>query len=435
MEAGPVKIYTLETTPRLQFIADFIFREILGLSCEIVTDRRRLGKYPVINYSGIKLPGSFTISPVRLLFETGVNCQEIRVDYWKDLPVFFQSSDNSDLPFDIFAASFFLVTRYEEYYTSETDKFGRFPSACSLASRHGFLGIPVIDLWARELARSLVKRFVNITFRRNEFKSILTFDIDEAFEYLGRNIIGSIEGILTDIKTGSGKVHLRLDTLRGEKKDPYEVFDYMTEACDRNNIDPFFFFPVGNRSVYENNPSWKSERYRGLINIIAEKCVVGLHPSFKASEKLMLLKTELARLNAILKSECNKSRFHFLKISMPLSFRNLNDAGIREDYSMGYPDECGYRAGTGRSFRFYDLHREKGTDLRIFPFQVMDITLREYKKLNPDDAKVVIGNQIEQTRKAGGVFTSIWHNTSLIDTPECREWRQVFEFTLMEQSK
>jgi len=104
MEAGPVKIYTLETTPRLQFIADFIFREILGLSCEIVTDRRRLGKYPVINYSGIKLPGSFTISPVRLLFETGVNCQEIRVDYWKDLPVFFQSSDNSDLPFDIFAA-------------------------------------------------------------------------------------------------------------------------------------------------------------------------------------------------------------------------------------------------------------------------------------------------------------------------------------------
>lgn len=433
MEAVALKIYSAEITPRLQFIADFILKEILGLSWEIVTDRRKLGKHPVINYSGKKLPGTFNINPVGLLFETGVNSQEIRVEYWRELPVFFQSSDNSDLPFDIFAASFFLVTRYEEYYNSETDRYGRFPSDCSVASKYGFLGIPVIDLWARELARSLVKKYQNITIRSIEFKAIVTFDVDEPFEYLGKTVIGNIGGIFSDIRSGSGKISLRLGTLRGEKKDPYAVFDYMIQACERNNSEVLFFFPVGNRSEYENNPSWKNEQYRDLINNLADKFVIGLHPSYKASGNNSLIKMELARINAILKMKCSLSRFHFLKISMPISFRNLNDAGIREDYSMGYPDESGYRAGTGRPFRFYDLHNEIITDLRIYPFQVMDVTLRDYKKLNAADAKKVIGQLIDQTRKAGGIFTSIWHNTSLLDTPECREWRDVFEFTLQEQ--
>jgi len=111
-----------------------------------------------------------------------------------------------------------------------------------------------------------------------------------------------------------------------------------------------------------------------------------------------------------------------------VSYRNINNAGIREDYSMGYPDEPGFRAGLARPFRFYNVAEEKMTDLRIFPFEVMDVTLAGYKKMNAGTAKEVISNLIMQTRKAGGQFISIWHNTSLLDTPECREWREVFEF-------
>jgi hypothetical protein len=118
---------------------------------------------------------------------------------------------------------------------------------------------------------------------------------------------------------------------------------------------------------------------------------------------------------------------------MPLSYRNISNAGIREDYSMGYSDEPGFRAGLARSFRFFNVAEDKITGLRIFPFQVMDITLSGYKKMNSDAAKEVISNLIQQTKKAGGLFISIWHNTSLLDTPECREWRDVFEFTLREQ--
>ena len=433
MQAKPVKIFASCDAPRLKFAADLLLNEILGLSWEIVTDKRKLGKSPVINYSEEKLAGSFRINPVGLLFDTGVRSQQIIMSEWKGLSVFFQSTADADLPFDIFAATFYLVARYEEYLEFQPDEYGRFRSSDSLAFRNGFLNIPVVDLWAKEFAKSLVKKFQVLTFKRNEYNAILTFDIDEPFAYLGKGMIGNIGGFIHDIASKSGKASQRLGCLARGEKDPYEVFDYLTGSCDRIKLETKFFFPVGNHSGYDKNPSWKNSDYRGLINRIAEKYKTGLHPSFKASTDSKVLNTEHQRLRVIHGKDCILSRFHFLKIAMPVSYRNINNAGIKEDYSMGYPDEPGFRAGLARPFRFYDVAEEKMTDLRIFPFEVMDVTLAGYKKMNAGTAKDVISNLIMQTRKAGGLFISIWHNTSLLDTPECREWREVFEFTLKEQ--
>jgi hypothetical protein len=65
----------------------------------------------------------------------------------------------------------------------------------------------------------------------------------------------------------------------------------------------------------------------------------------------------------------------------------------------------------------------------------MDVTLRDYKKLNGTEAKRIISDIIRQIKKVGGHFTSIWHNTSLLTAPEFSEWREVFEYMLKEQSK
>jgi hypothetical protein len=434
MEVKPVKIFASQNSPRLRFIVDLILNEILGLSWEIITDKRKLGKCFVINYSDENISGSFRICPDKLLFDTGISPPEIIVSDWKGLPVFYQSSENSDLPFDIFAASFFLVARYEEYLEFRPDEFGRFKSSDSLAFKHGFLGIPVVDLWVKELARSLVKKFPSLTFRRNEYTSLLTCDIDEAFAYLGKNLVGSIQGFIRDIASGSKNVSHRLNCLTKSEKDPYEVYEYMIESADRTRTVTKFFFPVGDHSEYDKNPSWKNIDYRELISKIAGKFIIGLHPSFHASASLRMINTELKRLNIITSKVCRLSRFHFLRISMPESYRNLCNAGIKEDYSMGYSDEPGFRAGIARSFRFYDIIEDKVTDLRIFPFQVMDVTLGNNKKLKIPEAKEAIGYMIAQTKKAGGSFISIWHNTSLLDIPECRGLRELFEFTLKEQA-
>jgi hypothetical protein len=320
MEGLTVKIFTLKNTPRLKYIADLLLNEILGLKCEIVTDRRRLGKFPVINYSDINIPGSFTVRPVPLLFENGVRQQDVTVSYWRGLPVFFRSPADADLPFDIFGASFYLVSRYEEYLKFIPDQYGRFRSVDSAALIYGFLDIPVVDFWTRELANSLVMKFQKLTFRRNEYKALVTFDIDEPFAYLGKNIIGNISGLFHDITSRSRNPGKRLGCLTHRENDPYEVFDYMTGSAERNNTMIKFFFPVGNHSEFDKNPSWKNEIYRSLIKEVSERFDVGLHPSCKASGSYPLVRSELQRINTITGKECRSSRFHYLKISMPASF-------------------------------------------------------------------------------------------------------------------
>jgi len=433
MEVKPVKIFTTGNFPRLRYAADLILNEILGLSWDIVTDRRKLGKFPVINYSEEKIPDSFRINPVPILFEKGVRPQEIVVDELKGVPSFFSCRGDSDFPFDIFAATFYMVSRYEEYLEFKPDKHGRFCSSGSLAFKHGFIGIPVVDMWARELARSLVRKFQILTFKRSEYKALVTFDIDEPFAYLGRNMIGNIGGFLHDFASQSKNARNRMNCLTGGEKDPYDVFDYITESISQNKTEARFFAPVGDPSDFDINPSWKNKEYRNLINRIAGKFNIGIHPSFKASVDHSLIMTEVQRFKTILKKECLLSRFHYLKIVMPGSYRNISDAGITEDYSMGFSDEPGFRAGIARPFWFYDVIWDRITDLRIFPFQVMDATFKGNRNLKAVEVKASISNFIQQTKKAGGLFISIWHNTTLQDTTECKEWRDLFEFTLREQ--
>ena len=63
----------------------------------------------------------------------------------------------------------------------------------------------------------------------------------------------------------------------------------------------------------------------------------------------------------------------------------------------------------------------------------MDSTLSIEKGLDPLRSKEVILNLLDETRRVGGSFVSIWHNTSLLDSVECHGWREVFEFMLKNQ--
>jgi hypothetical protein len=427
MDYGSLKIFTVSDVPRLRYIVEIIFGEILGLNWEIVSDKRKLGKNPVINYSEDDLKGSFNIQPHGLLTETGLRTCDPVISEWKGLPVFFQSPPGYDLPFDIFAASFYLVSRYEEYLGFEPDKYGRFRGSQCLAYRNNFLLKPIIDLWSRELSKVLLLKYQNLTFKRNVFKSILTVDIDQPFAYLGKDIFRSLGGLIKDVRQGAGKAGERYRTVTKGEKDPYDVFDYIFNTIGKQNLDVRFFIPTGNRSDYDKNPSWQNEDYRRLIKQVAENYSIGLHPSFTASDNYPILINEKQRLQSITSKDIMLSRFHYIHMRFPGSLKNLIAAGITEDYSMGYPDEPGFRAGIARPFYFYDIPEEKKSSLRIFPFQVMDGTFSQYKSMDADSSSGLIGSIITETRKVGGLFVSIWHNTTLLDNQEGKKWRNTFE--------
>jgi len=94
MELRPVKIYSQGSAARLNYMAEVILHDILGLSYEIITDRRRIGKNPAINYSSGKVPGALKMSPDSLLFEDDIKPRNLIVEDWDGLPGFFPIFNN-----------------------------------------------------------------------------------------------------------------------------------------------------------------------------------------------------------------------------------------------------------------------------------------------------------------------------------------------------
>ncbi len=433
MEPRQIKIFAHQDVPRLRYIAGIILSDILGLKWDLTTDKRKIGKNPVINYSDENVRGAFRIPPDPLLFETGITVREIKVTEWKGIPVFFQTRPESDIPFDIFAASFFMVSRYEEYLEFQGDEHGRFMASSSLAKKNGFLHKPVVDLWTRQFAMVLLQKFPTLTYKRNYFRALLTIDVDEPFEYLGKSIFKSFGGLIRDFAVNKDQAGERYKVVKHAMKDPYEVFDYISERIEAEKPDVRFFFPTGDQSKFDHNPSWKNEEYRNLVRKISAKFTCGFHPSYFSSDNQVLLNDELSRFRKILLTEVVFSRFHYLRLFFPGSYASLAGAGISEDYSMGFHDDPGFRAGIARPFLYYDLKDERQTSLRIVPFQVMDATLFKYCKLCAAESEEIVFALVDETRKAGGLFVSIWHNTSLLETTGGREWRGLFEKMLKYQ--
>jgi len=101
-----------------------------------------------------------------------------------------------------------------------------------------------------------------------------------------------------------------------------------------------------------------------------------------------------------------------------------------EDYTMGYAAEPGFRAGICTPFYFYDLDYETETKLLVYPFTVMDGTLRDYKDVGIEEAKAIIQSLIYEVKAVNGTFISLWHNESLSDQGRWKGWREVYTYLL-----
>ena len=427
-----LKIYSPVAYPRLAYVADVIFNNILGLEYELTTDRRKIGSNPAILYTEEKVNHQFVIRPSGFLSSEAVIPLVPEVSHLGDMPVLFACEEVS-FPFDIFSASFYMLSRYEEYLPFVPDSHGRFPGKSSLAYRGGFLRFPVVEIWARFLATALVKHFPVLTIRHNEYRSLLTVDVDQPFAYRSRGFLRTVGGFVRGMAGQSIHPSERFRMMTGDDEDPYDNFGYIEETATGYGSDLLFFFPTGDRGEYDHNPSHRDHEYVELIKKYDSRYGSGLHPSYRSSGRLKMLNNEAERYRNITGHFPDRVRQHWLLLRMPETYRLFEEAGFSADYSMGFADEPGFRAGIARPFKFYDLEKEKVTGLTVVPFQVMDGTLKKYLNLPAEEAAETVRELITATKMAGGLFVSVWHNTSLTEKDGWEGWRSVFESMLSEQ--
>src|ERR1700730_1497062 len=150
-------LFSENITNRLQYVCDFIGKEILKKPIIVTRDKAIFIQYDglKINYSRVSISSEeFYLPPHPILFENDIKQQQIKCRELNGTKIFFQTK-SGDFPFDIFAATFFLLSRYEEYLPHEKDEYGRFSHKVSIAHREGFLHLPLVNFWLDDFIHPL----------------------------------------------------------------------------------------------------------------------------------------------------------------------------------------------------------------------------------------------------------------------------------------
>ncbi|HRP60344.1 MAG TPA: hypothetical protein PK833_08685, partial [Vicingus sp.] len=324
-----ILVYSHKITNRIKYSFKLIFTDVLKSDVAFTDNKEEFEKsnFPKINYSHHKTETGIFFKPSYLLFENGIKEQEIEVFEHNQNKCFFRVSNESALPFDVFAASFYLVTRYEEYLPQIRDQFDRFTAVESLAFQQKFLKKPLINIWANEIAAIVNEHYPQMVFPEKKFNYISTIDIDNAYAYKHKGILRITAGMLKAIIKGND-FSKRVKVLLNLAHDPYDTFELQYQIHKKFNIKPIYFFLLGDYGFNDKNISVKNRKFQSLIKSIADYYEVGIHPSYASNSDVTILTKEINRLKNIMHRDVTKSRQHFLKLTLPETYRNLIDNDI-----------------------------------------------------------------------------------------------------------
>lgn len=421
-------VFTQNISDRIKYILDYVLNDRMGLSLDIESD---IDKFKAesglkLNYSNQAIDGVFQIIPNGLLNETKLREDKPDVNISGE-GIFLFGNESKDLNFDVFAACFWMITRYEEYQEFTADDHDRYPSTNSLAYKHEFLKRPVVDEWIVLFKEKLLAFYGDINLKKEEFSVIPTIDIDSPWCYKNKGLIRNAGGLTRDvIRSEFSEISERFKVFAGLKKDAHDQFNWLNDTFKKFSLKPIYFILVGKYGKFDKTINRNKQAFKSFLNKISSDNTIGVHPSYNASDNFEVLEDELNYLAEQSNTIITKSRQHFLKFTLPNYYQHLIRAGISHDYSMGYADHIGFRAGTSRPFKFFNLVTNKMENLLIHPFSVMDVTLQQYRKFTPDQAIEEINTLITNIKQVNGEFISLWHNESLSERKEWIGWKNVY---------
>jgi len=425
-----ILVYTPKITRRIEYIFKHIFINIIGLEVNFTSKVDVFVSFegPKLSYAPKKLYNEFYIKSNSILLEQGFSDVDIDVKNWEDSKCFFYN-ENGTIPFDIFAASFYLISRYEEYLPHLKDVYGRFSFQESIAHKNNFIEDPVIDIWAYKLKDSLCSFFPNIIFNDRKFKLKTIIDVPSVYYYKNKGFLRTIGGVFTDlIRFNPKNIYSRFLVIFRLQKDPYDTFNWIINKQKQVTDKFLFFFLVGKFSTYDKNISLVKQPFINIIKFVSDYSKIGLKLSFFALSNLDIIKNEKADIESITNRDLTISRNSFSKVNLPINYRNLIKLNIREDYTMGYVNKIGFRASTCTPFLFYDIDNDIQTPLLISPYNLMDYSLLKINSFLDKKEKVIA--LINKVKSVNGTFTSVFHNYSFSNEIRWNRFKELFEIII-----
>lgn len=427
-------VYCEHITPRVSYIFNYLLHTLCGFEPQLTTDETAYRQHNAasLNYSNRSIKADeIHIRPNGLLFlDTIVPCEAVIKQSEKDVQLFLKANNVDAAVFDVFAASFFLITRYEEYLPYTPDTHNRFEAASSVLYKAQLLYRPLVNEWAASLKQTFSKAHTALPSRDNSFSCKISIDIDQAFAFQHRGTFKNIRALSKNLVQGNMDfLRSQLKTFSGQP-DPYDTFDYLRTMQQSSGLPFIYFINTGAASKYDKNEPPSNAHFKKVLRALGTHAEIGLHPSYYSDVRPGLIQQETARLEEAIGKPILQSRQHYLKLHLPQTYRQLLQAGITEDYTMGYASHPGFRAGTCSPFPWFDLEKNVATQLQVFPITYMEGSFAEYLKLDCATALGLIKKLTHTVRLHNGCFIPLWHNHTVNDQFSWKGWKTVFEESL-----
>jgi hypothetical protein len=357
-----------------------------------------------------------------LLSQHGFEDLEIVVYPWEESIGFFPASEKSALPFDIFSAAFYLLSRYEEYLPHVKDELGRFPATESLAFKEKFLRQPVVDIWAHNFKKVLLQHFPDMEFTNKQYELHHLVEAAQPFAYAQRGFLRNFSGFIRDLGNLRIKsIFKRSKVLLHLRKDPFDTFNWIMNTTKKAGSKLSVFFLIGEGFSFWEDTNSKREKYKLLVKLVGDYTEVGLIFSYHSQDDEDRLKLEKGLMEELTHRKlCSSLNDRFL-VNLPHNYRNLLELEIEHDMTMVYEDHLGFRAGTCTPFLFYDLDYEIKTPLIIHP--VAGVTSALYGRTKGEKESDVYHLR-DSVQKVNGTF-SLWYSNRDFTSNQVF-WRRFF---------
>ncbi len=423
-----ITILCKQDSPRLRYVLDWIFKHVMHITYLLESDVENLSECEAcIAYGEVYENAYITLPDAGLLWEKAIQQHSIPTGNWNNIPTLYHQADSAaTVPFDLFSAIFFLLSRYEEYYPHTPDKHGRYPATESILYKNNWLLRPLIDEWI--YAFYLMLKEKGVPAQLSGFRFVPTYDIDMAYSFKHKGTRRNIGGFLRSILKGDKKeIILRQRVLASRALDPYDSFVFIKGLHAQYHVHPIYFMLVAlQTTAYDKNIHPETSVMQRLIRRLKHEGSIGLHPSYY-SDKEKTFQEEATLLKQTVGENITQSRQHYLRFTVPKTYPYLIKQGVAHDYSMGYGSALGFRCATGRSFYWYDISKEIAAPLIVHPFCFMDATAHYEAKLSTQESLETLLGMMHILKRTESQMVTVFHNFSLGTDTAWKGWDTLYE--------
>ena len=317
-----------------------------------------------------------------------------------DLALRIEKQGNTHIVYtDVIYNTFFYISRAEELLVSKRDEHGRFLAKYSMLGQKNRLMIPLID----EYSRAMIK-LLDLPLPEPGYSRIyLTHDVDSIAHY--RHLRGAVGGVLR------GQLKQVLAARRDIHNDPAYTFSWLIAQDKKVELAQSIYFVKDTPGRGKDYPQYDLDGadFVGLKRQLEDSgAQLGWHSSCYS------LDGSPRRLITLSPDSLTLHRSHYLSCSIE-KMQQLVDMGVKNDFTMMFADQAGFRLQTTRAVRWINPLTWQLTELTLHPLTVMDCTLshEHYMGLSEDEAYFECQRLFEKVHQNAGELVLLWHNTSI----------------------